>query len=157
MPSLPATAQEIAFDIAPTEDCTRQGGPDADLSLCIGAAAMACAAPYGFSTKVEGFCNDQEFLYWEARLAAARQALHESNLAEDAAAAAQGLPMPTLAPALADMMATWEAARDAECGYVMAQYRGGTGQGPALAYCLMWKTGQMALNLEGWLASAALE
>jgi uncharacterized protein YecT (DUF1311 family) len=153
----PVWAQELPdppFDIAPTESCAAESVGDTDPRDCIGLAAMACAEPYGFSTPIEGFCNVEEFTYWETRLDAAWETLAASNAAEDAAAP-EG--MPRLLPALESMRVTFGAHRDAECNYVMAQYRGGTGQGPALAYCLMYKTGEMALNLEGWLSSALPE
>lgn len=149
----PASAQEPSFTIEPTEACLGNG-PDSDPRACIGLAAAACAEPFGFATPVESFCNEQEYLYWEARLEAAWTSLGEDNAAEDAEAAAQGVPMPPLAPALQALRDGFTPYRDAYCGYMMAQYRGGTGQGPALTYCLMWKTGEMALDLEGWQASA---
>ena len=65
----PAAAQDLSFQIAPTESCLWDSGNTGEKRACIGRAAAACMEqPGGSSTVAMGFCLDQELAYWDDML-----------------------------------------------------------------------------------------
>lgn len=144
-----AGAQDLSFDIAPTEECIGAAdwseGPPYD---CIGMAANACmATPDGSTTVGMNFCLDAEWQWWDARLNANYKEVMANDKAIDADNAGAGATVPSLSENLKAMQRAWISFRDAACNYEMAQWGGGTGQGPALTGCLMSETGRQALRL----------
>ena len=148
-----AAAQELSFDPAATENCLDQAdwteGPPYD---CVGQAADQCmSTPDGGSTVGMGYCLDAEWQWWDARLNRVYGDLMKQNKAMDAANAGLGATLPSLAENLKAMQRAWIPFRDAACNYEMAQWGGGTGQGPALTGCLMMETGRQTLSMEARL------
>ena len=148
-----AAAQDLAFDIAPTSTCVEQAdwsaGPPYD---CVGAAADACMeTPDGSSTVGMGYCLDAELQWWDARLNQVYAGVMKQDKATDAEMAGTDATVPPLAENLKAMQRAWIPFRDAACEYEMAQWGGGTGQGPALVGCLMAETGRQTLRLEARL------
>ncbi len=139
----PAVAQDIRFDIAPTEACVEQGGA----AECIGEATSACfnATDYGFTTAGMIQCISAEYEWWDARLNRVYRDLKAEFAAQDA-------DMPDYAPdqveALVEMQRAWIAFRDAKCLSEMAFWGGGTGGGPAHVNCMMYETAEQVLYLE---------
>jgi len=148
-----AAAQDLAFDPGATVDCLEQadwtGGPPYD---CVGEAANQCMATADGSTTVGmGFCMDAEWQWWDARLNRVYGELMQQNKATDAEMMSIGATVPSLAENLKAMQRAWIPFRDAACDYEMAQWGGGTGQGPALVGCLMMETGRQTLSMEARL------
>ena len=148
-----AGAQELSFDPAPTQGCLDQadwsGGPPYD---CVGQAADACMSTGdGSSTVGMGYCLDAEWQWWDARLNRVYADLMAQNKEMDASMAGSAANLPSLARNLQAMQRAWIPFRDAACEYEMAQWGGGTGQGPALVGCLMIETGRQTLSMEARL------
>lgn len=148
-----SAAQDLAFDPGPTVDCLDQAdwteGPPYD---CVGEAADLCMSTSdGSSTVGMGFCLDAEWQWWDARLNRVYGDLMAQSKATDAANAEAGASVPSLAENLKAMQRAWIPFRDAACNYEMAQWGGGTGQGPALVGCLMIETGRQTLSMEARL------
>jgi len=78
----PAAAQDLSFQIAPTESCLWDSGNTGEKRACIGRAAAACMEqPGGSSTVAMGFCLDQELAYWDDMLNDAYGQLMQAALA----------------------------------------------------------------------------
>lgn len=144
-----ARAQDMAFDIGATRNCVAGAVSQAQAEACIGAAASLCmSTPDGSTTAGMGFCLEQEWQWWDARLNAAYGALMARHRRDDAEMAAVGATVPSLAETLRAMQRAWMPFRDAACDYERAQWGGGTGGGPATLGCLMDLTARQALALE---------
>jgi uncharacterized protein YecT (DUF1311 family) len=148
-----AGAQDLSFDPAATVDCLDQAdwteGPPYD---CVGQAADQCMSTSdGSSTVGMGYCLDAEWQWWDARLNRVYGDLMAQSKATDAAVAGTEANLPSLAENLKAMQRAWIPFRDAACNYEMAQWGGGTGQGPALVGCLMMETGRQTLSMEARL------
>ncbi|MGQ0563647.1 MAG: lysozyme inhibitor LprI family protein [Gemmobacter sp.] len=148
-----AAAQDLSFDPAATQTCLDEAdwteGPPYD---CVGEAANACMSTTDGSTTVGmGFCLDAEWQWWDARLNRVYADLMAQDKAADDAMAEAGTTVPSLADNLRAMQRAWIPFRDAACDYEMAQWGGGTGQGPALVGCLMMETGRQTLSMEARL------
>jgi uncharacterized protein YecT (DUF1311 family) len=95
-------------------------------------------------------CLGAENAYWDARLNAAYTArMVESRQADDETARLASAAA-SLADALRAMQRAWIDYRDATCLHEQAQWRGGSGGGPATMACHMVETARQALRLEGW-------
>lgn len=146
-----ASAQQQApeFSLTQTETCLAEPETAAGKGHCVGLSAVACMATENGSTTVgNGYCLEQERLFWDARLNAVYQRLMEVERGLDAEMAELGSAAPPMAPGLREMQRAWIAFRDAACDYEARQWGGGTGAGPAYIGCLMTQTGRQALELE---------
>ena len=85
--------------------------------------------------------------WWDARLNAAYGDAMEKARALDRDAI-QGTSPVTVAGSLRDMQRAWIAFRDAECVHERSKWGGGTGGGPAEAWCRMLATAEQAVALE---------
>ena len=140
------SVQALEYDNGATETCIDSG---AEARNCIGESANACmGTDGGSSTPGMGFCASQELAFWDARLNVAYGALLQIERQLDAEATTLGGIIPPRADALRDMQRAWITYRDAACVYEFAQWGGGTGGGPANAWCLMQITAEQALALE---------
>lgn len=147
------------FDPSPTEACvaastaaSRDRASHAVLD-CVGKAARVCFTSPGGDTTIGMIeCLGAENAFWEARLTAAYAARMEESLRADDEMARHGSSSASLAEALREMQRAWIAYRDATCLHEQAQWRGGTGGGPATMACHMHETARQALRLEGWWA-----
>ena len=143
--ALPATAQDLQFDISDTQQCLVSTGHAGNPSDCIGVSAMACMDQRGGdSTYGMGFCLDNELQFWDAELNANYQQLRAAMQDAD-----RGLPdhLAVQASSLRDMQRAWIAYRDARCTHEASLWQGGTGSGPAFLNCAMLLTGEQALYL----------
>jgi uncharacterized protein YecT (DUF1311 family) len=141
----PTQAQDLSFQIGPTEECLWNSGHGGDKRACIGQAATRCMdQPGGSSTVGMGFCLDRELGWWDAMLNDAYTQLRQAMQAAD-----DGLPanLAIQASSLRDMQRAWIDYRDARCGHEAALWQGGTGSGPAYLNCLMQETAEQALYL----------
>ena len=146
---MPVAVQALEYDNGATETCLDSG---TDARNCIGESANACMGTGGgSSTPGMGFCASQELAFWDARLNAAYSSLVQIERDLDAEATTLGGNIPPRADALRNMQRAWITYRDAACVYEFAQWGGGTGGGPANAWCLMQITAEQALALEGRL------
>ncbi|MBK5926892.1 lysozyme inhibitor LprI family protein [Rhodobaculum claviforme] len=152
-------AADPAFDPAPTDRCVAEAAAQAPARSghgvldCAGRAAVACmAAPGGDTTVGMIDCLAAELRHWEDRMAAALAIRRQTDTAEDADMDRLGATGPRLAPALEAMQGAWTGWRDAACLYEQAQWRGGTGAGPATMACHLLETARQTLRLEGWWA-----
>lgn len=150
---LSASAQEVSFSIAATEDCLAGGGSNE----CIGAAADACmeATAGGYTTYGMSACIGAELDWWDGALNAAYRDLRTRESAADMELTDVqiGMESPSRAEALRDLQRAWILWRDATCDYEALQWFGGTGAGGARLGCLMGLTGQQTLYLRGTTAA----
>jgi uncharacterized protein YecT (DUF1311 family) len=144
-----AQAQDVAFDIGPTESCLAAAVSPAQAEDCVGVSASACMETPGGSTTVGmGFCLEKEWLWWDGQLNRAYGDLMARHRKDDAEMVAVGAAVPSMADALKAMQRAWIPFRDAACDYERSQWGGGTGGGPASVGCLMVQTGRQALALQ---------
>ncbi len=147
----PAAAQDLTFDIAPTQSCLTAQGHDGNNRACIGRAAETCMdQPGGRSTVAMGFCLDRERGWWDDALNEAYQALMQDHRAADAG---QPERLAIRAQTLREMQRAWIGYRDARCAHAASFWAGGTGAGPATINCLLHETGEQALYLRSLLPS----
>lgn len=144
-----ARAQDLVFSPAPTGACLTSARDYYAKLACVGASALACmkATPGGYSTYGEGGCVGAELDWWDRRLneTYAQERARAKELDRDAMQSTQEI---TIAEALRDMQRAWIAYRDAKCTYARSTWQGGTGGGPATAWCLLYATAQQTLYLE---------
>ncbi len=139
-------AQDLSFSMAETERCLAE---TAAADTCIGASAALCMeSPGGQSTVGMGYCLEQEWLAWDARLNTAYQARMAEAKGIDAEMRDLGASVVSQATALRDMQRAWIPFRDAKCDFERSQWGGGTGGGPATLACLMTETARQTLYLE---------
>jgi len=120
---------------------------------CVGLAAQACMAkPGGDTTIGMRECLEAEHRYWDGRLNAAYAARMARSRAEDREMNQIRATTTSVEDTLRGMQRAWIAFRDAACLHEFAQWRGGTGAGPATAACHLHETARQALRLEGWWA-----
>jgi uncharacterized protein YecT (DUF1311 family) len=120
---------------------------------CVGLSAQACMAkPGGDTTIGMRECLEAEHRYWDGRLNAAYAARMARSRAEDREMNQIRATTLPVEDALRGMQRAWIAFRDAACLHEFAQWRGGTGSGPATAACHLHETARQALRLEGWWA-----
>lgn len=145
MQAAPVTAQELAYDDAPTETCLRSSYTLADRRACIGRSTRACidGTEGGYTTYSAGGCVSRELAFWDAELNANYADAREQAEARDAG----GYGGPGVWPALRQMQRTWIPFRDAACAFERSQWANGTGGGPAQLNCLMRLTADQALYL----------
>lgn len=151
--AMPATAQDLRFDLGHTLACLQEAVGPAQQRNCVGASANACmsATPGGSSTYGMTGCIDHELTYWDDRLNASYQRLRTREKSEDAEwGSAPGAV--SQADALREMQRAWIPFRDRKCDYERAQWGGGTGGGPVMMACLMEMTGAQTLFLEQMMA-----
>ncbi|MFQ5623494.1 MAG: lysozyme inhibitor LprI family protein [Paracoccaceae bacterium] len=150
IPAAPAAAQDFLFSPGATEECLKIAGSADERRQCIGLSANRCMEDSvgGHSTYGMGACTELERRYWDERLNARYRILLDRDSSTDAETAELGLAAPSLVENLRAMQRAWISYRDAKCGYEMAQWGGGTGQGPALLGCLMRLTALQTLYLE---------
>ncbi len=118
---------------------------------CVGRAAQACMTTPGGDTTIGMIdCLGAENAYWDARLNAAYAARMAESRQADAETARLGSASASLEDTLRAMQRAWIGYRDAACLHEQAQWRGGTGGGPATMACHMHETARQALKLEGW-------
>lgn len=140
-----AQAQDLSFQIGPTEECIWDAGHGGDKRTCIGRAAAACMTqPGGSSTVGMGFCLDRELAWWDGLLNQNYTQLRQAMQAAD-----EGLPdnLAIQASSLRDMQRAWIGYRDARCSHEASLWQGGTGAGPATLQCLLQETAEQALYL----------
>lgn len=142
-----ASWADPVFDAANLTDCLTDAQVLSERRACIGAAADRCMQSDGGSTTIGmGYCLDQEWSVWDARLNAAYAALRNSYKTDDTKQSEA-----PLWPALQHMQRAWIDYRDATCDFEARHWGQGTGRGPAYTSCLMVLTGQQALYLEDWV------
>lgn len=118
---------------------------------CVGRGAQACmATPGGDTTMGMMACLQGELAYWDLRLNAAYGQRTAEARTEDAEMASIRATSASLTDALRAMQRAWMAYRNTACLHEQAQWRGGTGGGPATLACHMHETARQALKLEGW-------
>jgi uncharacterized protein YecT (DUF1311 family) len=152
--SCPARADDTPkADMTLTEACLAKAGDDHAKRACVGIAAEACiATPDGESNVGMGWCLGSEGDWWEARRAAASQALAAAALEADAANRDAGVEVPEVAPRAVAADTAWAAWRDAECAVDEAFWGGGSGTGVAVTACRMTLAAERALRLERLVA-----
>ena len=135
----PVSAQQVTFHPDPVLDCLDDATTPSMRHACIGTAANLCMIDTqgGSSTPVMGACLNSELDWWDSRLNTVYGKLMT-----------QYADQPGLAERLRAMQRNWIPYRDARCDFEFAQWDGGTGQGPALAACLMTATAEQTLVLE---------
>lgn len=144
---LPAAAQDMKFDIAPTQSCLIEVGQEGDPRQCIGLAALACMdQPAGGTTMGMGYCFDGEWQWWDGQLNAIYQVLRRDMAESDRLYT----PYVSQADALREMQRAWIAYRDTRCAFEVSVWQGGTGGGPAGTSCLMQVTAEQTLLLRGF-------
>ncbi len=140
-----AGADEPSFDPAPTAECLAAG----EGAACIGRAARACWGDDPVTMTV-GLCFGEEHAWWEARMAAARAALKERDIAWDLGQREHDFPSEAFEQGKA-AQAAFLAYREERCAYVAAIWGPGSGSGPAWAECMMRATAEHVLWLEDWI------
>lgn len=145
------------FSSAATETCVQAveaGSPGLSghgVLDCVGRAAQACMMTPGGDTTIGMIeCLGAETAYWDARLNAAYAARMAESRRADGEMARLGSAAASLEDTLRAMQRAWIGYRDATCLHEQAQWRGGTGGGPATMACHMGETARQALKLEGW-------
>lgn len=143
-------AQDLVFSMSGTDACAADPTLEGGAGICIGISASACieATEGGYSTFGTSACFEAERAAWDIRLNAAYRALMAREKAEDAEMAGLGSAVPDQAAALKEMQRAWIKFRDTRCGYIGAQWGGGTGAGPAVVGCHMDMTGEQTLFLQ---------
>lgn len=142
----PAGADDLPFDAGQMAACLAEA---ADARACIGRGAALCIAEAGGAGSMSaGPCFGAENAWWEARIAAARARLTETDAAAEAEARRLGWPDPL--PSLDAVAAAFEAHRNVACDYSGLLWGGGSGAGPAWMECRMQMAAEHALRLEGW-------
>lgn len=145
----PAAAQDITFSPAQTGACLTSAQDYAGKLACVGASAVACmeATPGGYSTYGESACVSAELEWWDDKLNRTyidgRQRAKELDRE-----AMQSVQEITIADALRDMQRAWIGFRDAKCTFARSHWQGGTGGGPATAWCLLYETAEQTLYLQ---------
>ncbi len=150
--AFPGAAQDLRYSWRPVADCLSAAGTEAERRDCIGRAAQSCieATPDGSTTYGSEYCWDREREDWGRALNVTYQRLMRAHRADDAEMAELGSAAPPVAAALQRMQAAWVAFRDASCGYELAQWGGGSGGGPAYAYCQARMTAEQLFYLQGF-------
>jgi uncharacterized protein YecT (DUF1311 family) len=151
--TLPAHAQDMTFDIAPSLVCIASAPDTNAAKLCIGEAASLCMEQeMGFTTLGMGFCLDQELTYWDGVLNDSYQSLRGALRISDAE-----LPehLANQADGLRDMQRAWITYRDTRCSFEASLLQGGTAGNTVYLGCAMQLTGEQALFLKthsenGW-------
>lgn len=142
-------AQDVTYSDAATASCV-DAAKDVDAKrMCIGDSAQACMAATGFGETTAGMgeCTHNEVKYWDGALNANYKALLAQAKSADAEMQELGSSAAKQAPALQDMQRAWIAYRDATCKFVVSQWGGGSGAGPASVNCVLQLTGEQALYL----------
>lgn len=144
-------AQGVTYSDQGTATCVAAAKNTVAKRACIGTSAATCvsATSYGSTTAGMVECTSKEADYWDKMLNANYKTLMASAKSEDASLKKLGSSAQEQAPALRDMQRAWIAYRDATCKFVMTQWGGGTGGGPASTNCSMHLTGEQALYLAG--------
>ena len=144
----PAAAQDadgLFYDFGPTAVCLAESETMPEKLECVGRAADACVEATGYATVVLGGCASREFEDWDARL----NAVYQAERAEAREFDMGGSPnAPSLAESLRDMQRAWIGFRDAKCTFARSHWQGGTGGGPATAWCLLYETAEQTLYLQ---------
>lgn len=145
----PLQAQEVKFDPVHTEACLQEAVEYGERRACIGASANQCmeTTPGGYTTVGQGACVWEELQWWDARLNANYKATRAQAKAADDELKSLGSSAPSQEIALRDMQRAWIAFRDAKCGYERTLWGGGTGGGPAEAWCRLYETAMQAMDL----------
>lgn len=121
-------AAQVAFDIAPTEQCLSNAVSIHDRGACVGIAAEACAdaSVGGFSTRSMTACLGQELAYFDGLLNIEYGQVR--GLARDADKLDSGTSYDdtSMLDRLIQMQRAWIIYRDATCAYERRQYDGGT-------------------------------
>ncbi|MFN4057138.1 MAG: lysozyme inhibitor LprI family protein [Roseinatronobacter sp.] len=145
--SLPASAQDLRFDIAPSLQCL-EAAPDTNAAkMCIGEAAGTCMeVNQAFHTYSMSFCLDSELAYWDGVLNDSYQKLRAALEVSDKSLLDH---LPKQAVSLRDMQRAWIAYRDQRCSFEAALMQGGTASSTAYLACAMQLTGEQALFLQG--------
>ncbi|MCC1482118.1 lysozyme inhibitor LprI family protein [Roseibaca sp. Y0-43] len=141
----PVLAQDMSFQIGPTEDCLAQSGHGADKHVCIGRAAAACMEQAsGASDDEMSFCLLQEFGWWDQQINDVTMDLRR----------AMGQPNDELPADLANQASTardlyelWVFYRKARCDHEASFGQVGAGAGPDYLQCLLQETAEQALYL----------
>ena len=149
----PVSAQDVTYSDEATAACldTVQGMARAD---CAGASALACMtrSPDGNSTMGNVACLDSEIAFWDSRLADLRERAMAKAAGTDKASLTDGLGQSFMAETLTGMEAAWSSFAEARCTFERAQYRDGSGGGPAELRCYLRMMGEQAAYLETmWL------
>lgn len=149
----PVSAQDVTYSDDATAACLNSlaGIARAD---CAGASALACmtASPGGRSTMGNVACLDSEMAFWDSRLADLRARAMAKATETDKASLTDGLGQSFMVEALTGMEAAWNSFAEALCTFERAQYRDGTGGGPAELRCYLRMMGEQAAYLETmWL------
>lgn len=144
--TLPAYAQDMAFDITPSLECVAVAPDTNAAKLCIGEAASTCMEQeMGFTTLGMGFCLDAELSYWDGVLNDSFQTLRTMLRASDST-----LPeyLAKQADGLRDMQRAWITYRDTRCSFEASLMQGGTAGSTVYLGCAMQLTGEQALFLQ---------
>ena len=133
------------FEPAVLEDCLAADGRHG----CIGDAARACWSDDPVTMTV-GLCFGAEHAVWEARMAAASDALKKLDIAWDIGQREHDFDSRAYEARIGAQDA-FEAYRDLRCAYVTEVWGPGSGAGPAWAECMMRVTAEHVLWLEDWI------
>ena len=145
----PSAAQDVSFSDIHTVACLDEALEFAERRACIGASAAQCMKETegGFSTYGESACVSKELDWWDVRLNTEYQKARARAREFDLDGMQTTNPQ-TVSDSLLAMQRAWIAFRDKKCGYERSLWGGGTGGGPATAWCLLYMTAEQAMYLE---------
>lgn len=145
--ALPAAAQEVTVEEQAVRACFAQSDMLDGLPECVGRAADACQAVYGYSTIDTSSCLSAEAQVWDVLLNEVYGQVRPELASRDET---YGYSIPT-AEALLEAQRAWIAFRDAECGLQYAMYQDGTIRSIVGASCHMQMTARRVFELRALL------
>lgn len=148
----PASAQELVYSFAPTQECLDAADGRLAKRDCVGLSAATCMEDTegGGSTVGMGGCFNAEWQSWDAWLNETYPAMMGRYRFDDAQNREAGSMAPPVADALQGMQRAWMSYRDGACSFEASLWGGGTGGGPAYVACLMDRTAEQVLYLEAF-------
>ncbi|GHF47490.1 lysozyme inhibitor LprI family protein [Seohaeicola zhoushanensis] len=151
----PVSAQDMVYSDAGTLACLAAAASTSAKAECAGVSALACMedSPGGTSTMGNVECLDSEVTFWDDILAGLRAQAMEKARATDEAARTDGLGQSFMVETLTGLETAWQGYSDARCAFERAQYRDGTGGGPAELRCVLRTMGEHAAYLQDmWIS-----
>jgi uncharacterized protein YecT (DUF1311 family) len=145
----PLAAQQVPFSPEATETCLAESTA-ADLSLCVGKSADACAKAIPGATEIDrAICLNAETGWWRERMDTAYALVDERAAFLDmefAQAISQGGAKMTVD--LAEMQAAWKDWSEKRCFFAAIERRGRPDRGEVASACMLHQTAEQALLLD---------